>query len=63
MGQFESLSKERVSEIRKALERATRADQDLVMTGTGEVVADQGVRTTPEDRRNALGRFGTHYAG
>ncbi len=58
MDSFQPLSKERAEEIRKALREDGKA---IHINPTGEFVGTGPVDPSPDDLRNAIGKFDTHY--
>jgi len=63
MGNFKPLSKERAEEIRKAMSRSRSGGEGLAFSETGECVGTAPVSTSPDDRRNVIGKYDTHYLG
>ena len=61
MGSFQPLSKERAEEIRKAMSRSRSGGKGLAFSETGECVGTAPVSTSPDDRRNVIGKYDTHY--
>lgn len=62
MNGFQPLSKERAEEIRKALEASRGNEQAFVLGETGECLGTGPVLPTPDDQRNMIAKFDTHYA-
>lgn len=63
MGTFQPLSKDRAEEIRRALTRSRSGDEGLAFNETGECVGTATVSAAPDDRRNVIAKYDTHYAG
>lgn len=62
MGSFKPLSKGRAEEIRQAMERSRSGDEGMVVGPTGEFLGPTPVGPSPDDRRNTIGKYDTHYA-
>lgn len=61
MGSFTPLSKERAEEIRRAMERSRSSSEGLAFSETGELEGTAPVSSSPDDRRNVIGKYDTHY--
>ena len=61
MGNFQPLSEERAAEIRKAMAQARTEGKGLAFSETGECLGAASVKSSPDDPRNIIGQFDTHY--
>jgi hypothetical protein len=44
------------------MEQSRSANEGLAFNETGQVVGHLPVSVSPDDRRNVIAKFGTHYA-
>lgn len=58
---FTPLTKERAEEIRQALARSRSSSEGLAFNETGELEGTAPVSTSPDDRRNIIGKYDVHY--
>jgi hypothetical protein len=58
---FTPLTKERAEEIRQALARSRSSSEGVAFSETGEFEGTAPVSSSPDDRRNVIGKFDTHY--
>ena len=61
MGTFQPLSKERAEEIRRAMASSRSAKEGLAFSETGDCLGMAPVSESPDDRRNLVGKFDTHF--
>ena len=62
MGSFQPLDKARAEEIRQALAKARSSTEGVAFNPeTGECLGSVPVNTSPDDRRNVIGKYDTHY--
>ena len=61
MGSFKPLTKERAEEIRQAMNRSRSTSEGLAFSETGEFQGTAPVNSSPDDRRNVIGKYDTHY--
>ena len=62
MGSFQPLSKDRAEEIRRAMASSRSGGEGLAFSETGECLGTAPVGSSPDDRRNIIGKYDTHYA-
>jgi len=62
MGSFQPLSKDRAEEIRRAMASSRSGSEGLAFSETGECLGTAPVGSSPDDRRNVIGKYDTHYA-
>ena len=56
------MSKDRAEEIRRAMGSSRSASEGLAFSETGECLGTAPVSSSPDDRRNVIGKYDTHYA-
>jgi hypothetical protein len=62
MGNFQPLSKSRAEEIHQAIAESRTTGQGLAISPeTGECLGVAPVNVSPDDQRNVIGRFTTHF--
>lgn len=62
MGSFQPLSKERAEEIRQAMAQSRAGGKGLAFDEDGQCEGTAPVSSSPDDRRNVIGKFNQHYA-
>ena len=58
---FQPLNKQRAEEIRKAMSRSRSEGESLAFSETGKCIGTAPVSISPDDRRNVIGKYDTHY--
>jgi len=62
MGQFRELSASRIAQIKAAMNDARKKGKGLAIDSeTGELEGSASVHTSPDDKRNVIGKFDKHY--
>jgi len=61
MGSFQPLSKDRAEEIRRAMASSRSGSEGLAFSEAGECLGTAPVGSSPDDRRNVIGKYDTHY--
>jgi len=62
MGNFQPLSKERAEEIRRIMTRSRAGGEGLAFDADGQCQGTSPVSSSPDDRRNVIGKFNQHFA-
>lgn len=56
------MSKDRAEQIRQVMSRSRSGSEGVAFSETGDCLGTAPVSSSPDDRRNVIGKYDTHYA-